>query len=90
MTRPCATSAPAPFALMVRPLPRIDGIARIATNEHRLWWSEADEDVRIEMVPDLTPTSEWREVATPYYGATNWLLVAPTNGPQGFYRLAAP
>lgn len=85
-----ATSAPAPFTLSVRPLPRIEGFVPTDAKEHRLWWSEADESVRIEMTPELTPTAAWHEVATPYYGATNWLLAAPTNGPSVFYRLRAP
>jgi hypothetical protein len=43
--------------------------------------------VYIDMSPTLTPTAQWQVVAGPLESATNWVFLAPTNRPQGYYRI---
>jgi len=75
------------FTIEVRPMPRIERFGAVGGGSLGVWWSEATNGVYVEMSPTLMPTCQWQTVAGPLEGVTNWVLVAPTNRTQGYYRI---
>lgn len=85
-----SASAPAPFTVLVRPLPRIERVARLDAGLVWLSWADADDGVYVDYSPTLVPTAQWQTAIGPLNGVTSLALPIPTNAPQGFFRIRAP